>query len=73
MSCTAAFRSPFLHGQTLLALAGANRQKGGTAIRSSLTEKTMHVLHFFKTYWPDTFGGVERTIHALAKGAAPMA
>ncbi len=57
-----------MHGQTLLALAGANRQKGGTAIRSSLTEKTMHVLHFFKTYWPDTFGGVERTIHALAKG-----
>lgn len=28
----------------------------------------MRVLHFFKTYWPDTFGGVERTIHALAKG-----
>ncbi|PZU88554.1 MAG: glycosyl transferase family 1 [Shinella sp.] len=28
----------------------------------------MKVLHFFKTYWPDTFGGVERTIHALAKG-----
>lgn len=27
----------------------------------------MHVLHFFKTYYPDTFGGVERTIHALAK------
>jgi glycosyltransferase involved in cell wall biosynthesis len=29
----------------------------------------MRVLHFFKTYWPDTFGGVERTIHALAKGS----
>jgi rhamnosyl/mannosyltransferase len=29
----------------------------------------MRVLHFFKTYWPDTFGGVERTIHAIAKGA----
>ncbi|MFS8050895.1 glycosyltransferase family 4 protein [Rhizobium sp. BR 314] len=28
----------------------------------------MRVLHFFKTYWPDTFGGIERTIHALAKG-----
>ncbi|MBB2697659.1 UNVERIFIED_ORG: rhamnosyl/mannosyltransferase [Rhizobium esperanzae] len=28
----------------------------------------MKVLHFFKTYWPDTFGGVERTIHAIAKG-----
>lgn len=29
----------------------------------------MRVLHFFKTYWPDTFGGVERVIHALAKGS----
>ena len=28
----------------------------------------MHVLHFFKTYWPDTFGGVERTIYAIARG-----
>lgn len=27
----------------------------------------MKVLHFFKTYWPDTFGGVERTINAIAK------
>ncbi|QYA13689.1 glycosyltransferase family 4 protein [Rhizobium sp. AB2/73] len=30
----------------------------------------MRVLHFFKTYWPDTFGGVERTIYAIAKGTA---
>ncbi len=30
----------------------------------------MRVLHFFKTYHPDTFGGVERTIHAIAKGSA---
>ncbi|OCI91425.1 glycosyl transferase family 1 [Agrobacterium sp. 13-626] len=30
----------------------------------------MRVLHFFKTYWPDTFGGVERTIHAIVKGTA---
>ncbi|WP_141049103.1 glycosyltransferase, partial [Brucella melitensis] len=30
----------------------------------------MRVLHFFKTYWPDTFGGIERTIHAIAKGVA---
>lgn len=29
----------------------------------------MRVLHFFKSYYPDTFGGVERTIHAVAKGA----
>jgi rhamnosyl/mannosyltransferase len=30
----------------------------------------MLVLHFFKTYWPDTFGGIERTIHAIIKGSA---
>lgn len=29
----------------------------------------MRVLHFFKSYYPDTFGGVERTIHAVAEGA----
>lgn len=29
----------------------------------------MRILHVFKTYYPDTFGGVERTIHAIAKGA----
>jgi rhamnosyl/mannosyltransferase len=28
----------------------------------------MKVLHFFKTYWPDTFGGVERTIAAICQG-----
>ncbi len=27
----------------------------------------MRVLHFFKTYWPDTFGGVERTIKQTAE------
>lgn len=32
----------------------------------------MRVLHFFKTYWPDTFGGVERTIHALAAGGQSL-
>ena len=32
----------------------------------------MRVLHFFKTYWPDTFGGVERTIHAIATGTASL-
>lgn len=30
----------------------------------------MKVLHFFKTYWPDTFGGVERTIHSIAESTA---
>jgi glycosyltransferase involved in cell wall biosynthesis len=29
----------------------------------------MRVLHVFKTYYPDSFGGVERTIHAIARGA----
>jgi glycosyltransferase involved in cell wall biosynthesis len=29
----------------------------------------MRVLHVFKAYYPDSFGGVERTIHAIAKGA----
>jgi len=29
----------------------------------------MKVLHFFKTYWPDSFGGMERVIHALASGS----
>lgn len=28
----------------------------------------MKVLHFFKTYWPDSFGGVERTIAAICRG-----
>ncbi len=26
----------------------------------------MRVLHFFKTYWPETFGGAERVINAIA-------
>ena len=30
----------------------------------------MKVLHFFKTYSPDSFGGVERTIHAIAESTA---
>ncbi|UVM71660.1 glycosyltransferase family 4 protein [Pseudomonas alvandae] len=30
----------------------------------------MRILHFYKTYWPETFGGVERSIHAIANGAA---
>lgn len=28
----------------------------------------MRVLHVFKTYWPDTFGGVERVINSIAVG-----
>ncbi|WP_210640897.1 glycosyltransferase family 4 protein [Pseudomonas sp. Tri1] len=30
----------------------------------------MRILHFYKTYWPDTFGGIERSIHAITNGAA---
>ncbi|NDV87916.1 glycosyltransferase [Aurantimonas aggregata] len=32
----------------------------------------MRVLHFFKTYWPDTFGGIERTIDAIARSTSPL-
>lgn len=32
----------------------------------------MRVLHFFKTYWPDTFGGVERSIDAIAGHSAGL-
>lgn len=28
------------------------------------------ILHFFKTYWPDSFGGIERVIDVLARGSA---
>jgi len=31
--------------------------------------KPMRVLHIYKTYYPDTFGGVEQVIHQLALGA----
>lgn len=30
----------------------------------------MRVLHFYKTYWPDSFGGAERTIDAIARSTA---
>ena len=32
----------------------------------------MRVLHVFKTYWPDTFGGIERTIHAICTATADL-
>ena len=31
---------------------------------------TIRVLHFYRTYWPDSFGGGERVIATVAKGAA---
>lgn len=32
----------------------------------------MRVLHFFKTYWPDSFGGIERTIDAIARSTSDL-
>jgi len=31
----------------------------------------LKILHVFKTYWPDTFGGIERTIDGIARATAP--
>lgn len=31
----------------------------------------MNVLHFYKTYYPDSFGGVEQVIFQIAEGLAP--
>ena len=30
----------------------------------------MRVLHFYKTYFPDSYGGIEQFIHQLARGSA---
>jgi len=32
----------------------------------------MKVLHFYKTYYPDSFGGVEQVIYQLASGSAKL-
>lgn len=32
----------------------------------------MRVLHFFKTYWPETFGGAERVIDAIAVSTSDL-
>lgn len=32
----------------------------------------VRVMHFYKTYYPDTFGGTERVIHALATATRDM-
>lgn len=32
----------------------------------------MKVLHFFKTYLPDTFGGIEQVINQIARGTASL-
>lgn len=35
-----------------------------------MSEKPLRVLHFFKTYYPDSFGGIEQVIFQLCTGAA---
>jgi rhamnosyl/mannosyltransferase len=32
--------------------------------------KAVRILHFYKTYFPDSYGGVERVINQLARGSA---
>ncbi|MCO6387496.1 glycosyltransferase [Aliihoeflea sp. 40Bstr573] len=32
----------------------------------------MRVLHVFKTYWPETYGGIERAINSIAEGTADL-
>ena len=32
----------------------------------------MRILHFYKTYYPDTMGGVEQVINQLARASAPL-
>ncbi|MFM5061022.1 glycosyltransferase family 4 protein [Aeromonas veronii] len=32
-------------------------------------KKLMRILHFFKTYYPDAFGGIQQVIYQLAEGA----
>ncbi len=35
-------------------------------------EPNMRVLHFFKSYWPETFGGAERVIDAVAQSTQKL-
>ena len=35
-----------------------------------MSRKPLRVLHFFKTYYPDSFGGIEQVIFQLCKGTA---
>jgi len=35
-----------------------------------VSQKPLRVLHFFKTYYPDSFGGIEQVIFQLCKGTA---
>lgn len=35
-----------------------------------MSQKSLRVLHFFKTYYPDSFGGIEQVIFQMCKGTA---
>ncbi|WP_304598480.1 glycosyltransferase family 4 protein [Microvirgula sp. AG722] len=35
---------------------------------STIARRHLRILHFFKTYYPDSFGGVEQVIYQLAEG-----
>ena len=35
-----------------------------------MNQKSLRVLHFFKTYYPDSFGGIEQVIFQMCKGTA---
>ncbi|MDX8398626.1 MAG: glycosyltransferase family 4 protein [Gallionellaceae bacterium] len=35
-----------------------------------MSQKPIRVLHFFKTYYPDSFGGIEQVIFQLCKGTS---
>jgi glycosyltransferase involved in cell wall biosynthesis len=53
----------FSHARALLAVHAGLKQRS-----HQMVSDAVKVLHFFKTYRPDSFGGVERSIHALATG-----
>lgn len=46
--------------------------RGNSYRRSAHSKKNMKVLHFYKTYYPDSFGGVEQVIYQLANGSTSL-
>lgn len=50
--------------------AAIRDRKGGLDLRSIGEFELMRVLHVFKTYLPETFGGIERVIWELAEGTS---
>lgn len=37
-----------------------------------MAERKLRVLHFFKTYFPDSYGGIEQVINQIARGSAKL-